>query len=267
MRVLVTGGTGMLGRQVVARLRDQRVDEVRALSRAAAPGRVQGDLETGDGLAEAVRDVDAIVHCATAGDMLHPTRDLAQTRNLLAAADGARPHVVYISIVGVDQIPFGLYRAKHACERMVASSGLPWTVLRATQFHELILMLAMITTRAPVGVTLRGWRSQPVDVAEVADRLAELALGTPAGRVADLGGPRVESIAELTRAYLAATGRQRPVLELPVPGRASAGFRAGLNLLGRTGERRGGTFEQFLRDHLAPDGTIAAPYDLSGRPH
>jgi uncharacterized protein YbjT (DUF2867 family) len=106
-----------------------------------------------------------------------------------------------------------------------------------------------------------------VDVAEVADRLAELALGTPAGRVADVGGPQVQSIAELTRAYLVATGRQRPVLELPVPGKASAGLRAGFNLLGPDGQRRGGTFEKFLRDHLAADGTLAAPYDLSGRPH
>jgi hypothetical protein len=57
------------------------------------------------------------------------------------------------------------------------------------------------------------------------------------------------------------------VLELPVPGKASYGFRAGFNLLGPDGQRRGGTFAQFLRDHLAPDGTIAAPYDLSGRPH
>jgi len=136
--VLVTGGAGVLGRPVVARLRERGAD-VRVLSRRAGgePGRVQGDLETGTGLVEAVAGVDVIVHCASAGDWLRPQRDVVQTRNLLAAVGPARPHIVYVSIVGVDRIRFGYYRAKLECERMIAASGLPWTVLRATQFHEL----------------------------------------------------------------------------------------------------------------------------------
>src|SRR5262245_7600903 len=103
MKVLVTGGTGVLGREVAPRLRE-RGAEVRVLTRKpdAGPGFVQGDLETGSGVAAAVAGMDAIAHCASAGDWRHPHRDLRQTRNLLAAANPSRPHVVYISIVGVD---------------------------------------------------------------------------------------------------------------------------------------------------------------------
>jgi Predicted nucleoside-diphosphate-sugar epimerases len=263
--VLVTGGSGVLGRPVVARLRERGAD-VRVLSRRAGgePGRVQGDLETGAGLAEAVAGVDVIVHCASAGDWLRPRRDIVQTRNLLAAVGAARPHLVYVSIVGVDRIRFGYYQAKYACEQMIASSGLPWTVLRATQFHELVLMFAMMLSRGPVAVSVRGFASQPVDVREVADRLADLALGEPAGRVRDLGGPRAEDMTDLLRQYLAATGRRKPVVRLPAFGNGAAGFRAGHNLPGPGADQGTRSFADFLREQAA-DGTIPAPYALRGR--
>jgi uncharacterized protein YbjT (DUF2867 family) len=263
MRVLVTGGTGVLGREVTRRLRD-RGAEVRVLTRRPDAGQARGDLETGAGLAEAVAGVDAIVHCASAGDWRRPQRDVAQTRNLIEAVTGSggRPHLVYVSIVGVDRMRFGLYRAKFACEKLIASSGLPWTVLRATQFHDLILMLAMVLARSPLVLAPRGMRSQPVEVGEAADRLVELALGGPAGRVADLGGPRVEAIDEMIRAYLAATGRRRPVLRVPLFGAAAADFRAGLHLLGPDGVRGQRAFADYLRERVAPNGTVAAPYVL-----
>jgi uncharacterized protein YbjT (DUF2867 family) len=269
MRVLVTGGTGVLGREVVARLRD-RVD-VRVLSRRSGPGRVQGDLESGAGLAEAVADIDAIAHCASSASWTRPERDLVQTRNLVAAVGDRRPHLVYVSIVGVDRIRFGYYQAKYACERLVESSGLPWTVLRATQFHELVLMFAMLLAKGPVAVVPRGMRGQPVDAGEVADRVADLVTGPPAGRVPDFGGPRVEEGIDLMRAYLAATGRHKPVLRIPLFGRAAADYRAGHHLVGDRGEasepttaRR--TFADFLRDRVGPDGAVSAPYQLRKRP-
>jgi uncharacterized protein YbjT (DUF2867 family) len=261
--VLVTGGTGVLGRQVVARLRERGAD-VRVLSRRPGdePGRVMGNLETGEGLAEAVAGVDAIAHCASGADWIRPHRDVAQTQKLLASVGDARPHLVYISIVGVDRIRFGYYRAKHTCERMIESSGLPWTVLRATQFHELVLTAAMLLSKGPVALSLRGVRDQPVDVGEVARRMADLVLAPPAGRAADFGGPKVEDFTDLFRQYLAATGRRKPVLPLPLFGRAVADFRAGYHLVGAHGERGQVSFADFLRSRVAGDGSIAAPYDL-----
>lgn len=264
--VLVTGGAGLLGREVVTRLRD-RGATVRVLSRRppAGPEYVQGDLETGTGIAEAVAGVDVIVHCASGGDWVRPQRDVVQTRNLLAAVGDARPHLVYISIVGVDRIRFGYYRAKVACERMIESSGLPWTVLRTTQFHELVLMFAMLLSKGPVALALRGIADQPVDVGEVADRLTDLTLGPPAGRVADLGGPQVQDFADLVRQYLAATGRRKPVLRLPLFGRGAADFRAGHHLLGPGADRGQRSFADYLRSRVAADGSIAAPYELRRR--
>lgn len=267
-RVLVTGGTGVVGRALVDRLRDRGVAEVRVLTRRPPEpglGHVTGDLETGAGLAAAVAGVDVIVHCATAADYLRPRRDVVQARRLLAALGTARPHLVYISIVGVDRVRFGYYRAKLATEWLIESSGLPWTVLRTTQFHDLALMFLMLMTRPPVVVVPRGFRGQPVDVGEVADRLAALALGAPAGRVPDFGGPRVESAEELTRTYLTATGRRRPALRLPVPGRVAADFRAGGHLLSAGAMRGERTFADYLRSRVRPDGTIDAPYQLKGR--
>jgi uncharacterized protein YbjT (DUF2867 family) len=148
---------------------------------------------------------------------------------------------------------------------MIESSGLPWTVLRATQFHELILMFLMLLAKGPVAVTVRGFASQPVDVGEVADRTTDLALGEPAGRVADLGGPRVGDMTDLMRQYLAASGRRKPVVRLPAFGRGARDFRAGYNLLGPGADQGTRSFADYLRAQVAADGRIAAPYELRGR--
>lgn len=131
--ILVTGGTGRLGRLVVARLLDSGCD-VRVLARhdRAAPAGVTffaADLRTGQGIEPAVRAAAAIIHCATS------TRgDAGATRNLVAAASRAgSAHLVYVSIVGIDRIAsWGYPKAKLQAEQIVASSGLPWTILRVT---------------------------------------------------------------------------------------------------------------------------------------
>ena len=144
---------------------------------------------------------------------------------------------MYISVVGADRIPvvspidramFGYFAAKRAAEQVIADSGLPWTTLRATQFHDATLLTVRQrpTTGAPVPA---GFRFQPIDAGEVAAWLVELALGAPVGLVPDLGGPRVYGLADLVRSYLRATHRHRPILPVRVPGGAAA-LRAGANL-------------------------------------
>jgi uncharacterized protein YbjT (DUF2867 family) len=236
MTVLVTGGTGTLGSALVARL-----DQPRVLSRRPGPGRVVGDLRTGEGLDEAVADVSVIVHCATA-----PRGDADATARLVAAARRAgTPHLVYVSIVGVDRIPLPYYREKVRAERVVEESGLPATILRATQFHDLLATLFATTARAGVLPVLAGTSFQPVAVDDVAVRLADVVAGPPQGRVADLGGPEVRGMADLARAWRRATGRRRPVLPLRLPGAIARGYRSGAHL---TPAHADGvtTFEQFL---------------------
>jgi uncharacterized protein YbjT (DUF2867 family) len=244
--ILVTGGTGTLGRLVAEALEADN-SAVRVLSRRPAPPGRQGagrwataDLKTGRGIDAAVAGAEVIVHCATGrGDPL-------AARNLIEAAKRAgHPHLVYISIVGIEQIPAGYYKSKVAVERQVASAGLPWTMLRATQFHQLILRGCEFLSLPPAMLVPAGTSFQPIDAAEVAGRLADLASGPPAGRVADMGGPEILGAAALARAYLRARGRRRPVLPVRLPGAVFAGYRNGFHLapddrVGRV------TFAQFL---------------------
>jgi uncharacterized protein YbjT (DUF2867 family) len=251
--ILVTGGTGVLGRRLVPLLAARA--DVRVLTRrdGAVEGAttVRGDLDTGEGLPAALEGADVIVHAATAGfDRRRPDRDVAATERLLAAVSG-EPHLVYVSIVGVDEIPLAYFQAKFATERLIERSGLPWTTLRATQFHDLVLTALSVLAKAPVAVVPRGIAVQPVDAGEVAERLTTLALGEPAGRVPDLGGPRVEGLDDLMRAYLTAVRRRRPVVRVPLPGKAAAAYRAGRHLIPdhATGVR------SFTDDLLARVGT------------
>ena len=247
-RILVAGGTGTVGRVVVDRLTDADA-QVRVLSRgrrATDPAErvryVVGDVTTGAGLTEALSDVDTVVAC------LDPVDRLVE-----AALRAGTPHLVYISIVGVDRVPFGYYQRKFADEQRIIDSGLPWTILRATQFHDLIATALRVLAYSPVLAVPAGFRFQPIDVGEVGSRLAELALAEPAGRVPDIGGPQVLSATELARRYLAAAGKRRPVLRLPLPGRVARAFRSGGNL---APDRAVGTitFDTYLQEHFADSG-------------
>lgn len=255
--ILLTGGTGTLGSRVTPLLRDAGC-KVRVLSRHAHEPTdgieyVTGDLATGEGIDAAVAGVDTIVHCAgsTKGDDV-------KTRHLVRAATQAgAPHLVYISVVGVDRIPvvsgvdralFGYFASKLAAERVVADSGLPWTTLRATQFHELTLTVIQQMAKLPLIPAPAGFRVQPVDGGEVAARLVELALGEPSGLVPDVGGPRVYEFTELIRGYLRATGRRRLVMPMKVPGKAARAYREGANLAPDQAVGRR-TWEDFLAHH------------------
>ncbi len=256
--ILVTGGTGTLGKLVVPRLREAGA-KVRVLSRKAraADGDVEfvrGDLDTGAGIEAAVAGTDIIVHCAGA-----QKGDGDKARALVRAASGAgTPHLVNISVVGADRVPqagrldramFGYFGSKLAAERVIADSGLPWTTLRATQFHDLWLTVARALARLPVIPVASGVRFQPVDAGEVAARLAELALGSPSGLAPDIAGPRIYPMADLVRGYLRAAGKRRPLLPMRLPGQAAAAVRAGANL---APERATGllTWEDFLAARL-----------------
>lgn len=244
--ILVTGGTGRLGRVLAQRLLGEG-REVRVLSRRSAPPGTPyawrtGDLGTGAGIAEAVDGVDTIVHCATT---VRRGGDVEATQKLL----GTGAHLVYISIVGIDKIPFFYYNNKLAAERLIEKSGEPWTILRATQFHDLVAGFTKSQLLLPVVATVKG-RFQPIDVRDVADRLVELALGRPQGRVPDIGGPEVRDAADLARACLAAAGKRRPVVTVPLGGKAGRAFRAGGNL---TPEHADGkiTFEDYLEKYIS----------------
>lgn len=241
MRIAVAGGTGVVGRHITEVAR-RRGHEVTVLARS------QGvDLTTGAGLdltgVQAVIDVTSV---QTTGAAKAVRFFQAVTDTLLAAeqAAGVAHHVV-LSIVGVEAAPYGYYAGKAAQERRVEAGQVPWTVLRATQFHEFAGQIFTRTKTGPVAI-VPTMRSQPVAAAEVAARLVELAETGPAGRVPDLAGPRVERMAELSRRWAAATGAPGHVVEVPIPGGMGRVMRDG-TLLARPGSQLGKlTFDQWL---------------------
>jgi uncharacterized protein YbjT (DUF2867 family) len=251
--ILVTGGTGTLGRHVVPLLRDAG-HELRILSRRSREPRagveyVTGDLRAGEGIEPAVDGVGTVLHLAGG-----PKGDDAATRNLARAASSAGVrHLVHISVIGADTVPLGWFRSKLGAEEAVAGSGVPWTTLRAAQFHDLVLAVVQKMATMPVVPVPGGLRFQPVDARDVADRLVELTLGEPAGLVPDLAGPQVYPMAELVGGYLRARGTRRPMLPVRMPGRAGRAYRAGVNLSleGATVGTR--SWEDFLAERRVAD--------------
>jgi uncharacterized protein YbjT (DUF2867 family) len=224
---LVTGATGTLGTPTVARLRAAG-HGVRALSRRSGPGLTTGDLLTGAGIREAVAGADTVLHLATGP---RGKGDVEATRTLLDAATAAGVrHLVLISIVGIEDVPLGYYRDKVVIERLVRESGLPYSLLRATQFHSFVEAMFTAQRRSPV-VVAPAFPLQPIAVDEVADRLIQLADSAPAGRVADIGGPEQQRVPDLARLWARATDTRRPVVPLSLPGKLFAAYRAGFALV------------------------------------
>jgi uncharacterized protein YbjT (DUF2867 family) len=245
--VLVTGGTGRLGQRLLEPLQAAG-HAVRQMSRrGTGPGGVRADLATGLGLPTALAGAELVVHAASdpRGDPWNV--DVAGTRRLVEAVDRGRlQHLVYVSIVGVDRIPYGYYRAKFAAEQVLLASGLPVTLLRVTQFHDFVDDLLDTARRGPVLPVPMGWRAQPVDVGEVAAHVVEVCAAPPAGGVVEFSGPQDLSAADLARAWVAARAPGAHVVATPVPGKLSTAFRDGAAL--PSGGARG---RRTYAEHLA----------------
>ncbi len=222
--ILVTGGTGTLGRPLVEKLRTDGCD-VRVLSRHEGESRVVGNLRTGTGLDAAVAGARTIIHCATDGKT-----DVSMTGNLITAAQRAGvQHLVYISIVGVDRHPLPYYRAKLNAEHLIESSNIGWTILRATQFHDLVYGVFHGQLLLPV-MLAPACSFQPISTRDVATRLTEIAQAAHAGHATDIGGPEVTTSVELARQYLDSTQRRRRIIPLRLPGKTFAAYASGHHL-------------------------------------
>lgn len=235
MRVLITGATGPLGREV-ARLAMRAGHSVVGLShRVRSPkfrdaGWVLADLATGEGLRVAVGDADAIVHAAT--DRAHHDQvDVEGTARLVRAArEGRVRHFVYVSMAGVDDIPLPYYKSKRAAEQIVMGGGLPYSILRATQFHHTIERQLRALSIMPFVLPLpKAFVVQSVDVGEVAERLVRCLDERPRGRLADLGGPHVLPLGDAASVWMRMNRVRKRIVHVPVPGVAASAFRAQMN--------------------------------------
>jgi uncharacterized protein YbjT (DUF2867 family) len=225
MRIAVAGGTGTIGRRLVLVLaRDGH--EVRALSRAATEYPV--DLRTGAGLDAALEGCDVVVDASNGPPSRKARAVLVQgSRRLLEAERRAGVgHHVCMSIVGIDDVPIGYYRVKVEQERAVESGGVPWTIVRSTQFHDLLGAMLSAVGRRHVLPTARA-QFQPVDVDEAAAAVAAMATGAARLGRATVAGPEVHDLRSLARMWREATGRRVIEIPIPLPGKLGRALREG----------------------------------------
>lgn len=248
MRIAVAGATGTVGHLVV-RVAEERGHEVVPLSRSAGV-----DVVTTQGLDAALRGADAVVDVLNTPSVLRQPAVAyfeATTRNLLAAEVRAGiGHHVALSIVGIDGVDAGYYAGKLAEERRVAAGPVPFSLLRATQFHEFadrFLRMARLGRLALVPVGLL----RPVAASEVAARLVHAAEDGPGGRLNDLAGPRDELLTGMVGRLAAAEGDPVRPVELRLPGPFWRGLRSGVLRGGPDADRGVEPFDAWLAARTA----------------
>jgi uncharacterized protein YbjT (DUF2867 family) len=249
MTVAVVGGTGTLGALVVADLLG-RGERVAVLSRRAAgvPAGAEHrrvDLTSGEGLDLALDGVRAVVDASNSQKTAKETLVAGTTRLLEAGARAGVANHVTISIVGCDRLAISYYKVKVEQEEALEAGEVPWTLLRATQFHQLVD--SALAEAARFGVRPTGTaKVQPIDPAPVASRLAEAALAAPAGRLPDIAGPRVQTLTELSDAWARARGKHRLHLRVPAWGKIGKALAAGA-ICDERASAPGEDFEEWLR--------------------
>ncbi len=254
-RVLVTGGTGTLGTQLVPRL-VARGHEVRTLSRhgptdraggqrPAGVSHVRGDVRTGEGLADAMGGMDVVIHAATS-PRLERAVEVGGTANVVTTAAREGAHLVYVSIVGVDAMRFSYYRAKYAAEKLVETGDAPWTIQRATQFHDLLDRFL----GWKVFFVTRHLSFQPVDTGDVSERLADIVESGPRGRAEDFGGPAVMALRDMAATRRRITGSATLLVPVPAVG-VFRDYDEGRHLCPDHADGRR-TWEEWLRDRAVP---------------
>jgi uncharacterized protein YbjT (DUF2867 family) len=260
--ILITGGTGHLGHETIARLQGDTSKKIRVLARS--PGEdssvdwVKGDLATGDGIADAVAGAQTVVHAATfspaarrgyllPADMFRspPAVDVDGTRRLLDEARRAGvAHFLYVSIVGVEHARLPYARLKAAAEKLVRSSEVPWSIARATGFYWLLDRMLGRLERLPVWPLPTRVPMQTVDSADFAGYLVECLAEGPRGDREDFAGPEILRLGEIAKQYQDARGIRRRLLAIPLP---AAVARAAGGLTAADGRRGTTTWAEWLR--------------------
>ncbi|SOD71400.1 uncharacterized protein YbjT [Jatrophihabitans sp. GAS493] len=239
----MAGGTGVVGRHVVAALRGAEYEPV-VISRSNGV-----DLTTGLRLAEALSGCAGVIDVSNVNTSSRKTSvDFFSrvTENLIAASTAAGvQHLIALSIVGIDDVDFAYYEGKRRQEQMLLASGAPVTIQRATQFHEFAGQILARTQKGPLALVPK-MLTQPVAAAEVGDLLAELVPTQPAGRGVDFGGPERHELPELVRKFLAANQEKVRVVPVRIPGSAGRAMANGALTTGAGARISTITFDQWL---------------------
>jgi len=249
MKVAVAGGTGTVGRYVVEAARDRGLD-ITLLTRSSGV-----DLITGKGLRPALEGVDAVIdvsNLTTLSAKKATSFFTTVTTNLLRAErEASIGHHVALSVVGIDAIDSSYYAGKLAQERAIDAFGMPYTLMRAGQFHEFAEQVLEQTTIAGLSLIPKTLM-RPVAARDVARRLVGAAEGGPAGRIADFVGPRDETlIGVVRRMFRFDHAVRRGSVEVRIPGSYGRGLASGSLRGGANRVESSMDFDAWLRtaDH------------------
>jgi uncharacterized protein YbjT (DUF2867 family) len=244
MTVAIVGGTGMLGRRVAAEM-EARGHKIRVLSRHAAEYRV--DLATGDGLGTALAGCDVVVDASNSSSRKPAGILVDGSRRLLEAEAAAGvAHHVCVSMVGCDQVPMSYFRVKADQERVVRQGAVPWSIVRSTQFHELVGTVIAAAGRWRVLPMPRGVL-QPVACADTARAVVGVATGAPLKKCLTVAGPEVREVRDLARTWRKVTGHRAALMPMPVPGTVGRALRSGALTAPRPDVRGTTSFADWLR--------------------
>lgn len=263
--VLVAGGTGHLGRDLVSRLKG--FYRVRVLARSAGSDPdvewIHGDLATGDGIAEALAGSQTVIHAATLSPAARrgyivpkdlwsspSSVDRDGTARLLEHAGAAGVgHLIYVSIVGIDKPRVPYLQRKLEAENLVRQGPVPWSIARAAQFHWLLDRMLGKMARLPI-VPLPDISVEPVDTTDFADYVVEAVGRGPSGRLTDFGGPEVLTFTQAFDQWQDIRGRPVRTMRVPLPSAARDAATA-MSVSGPDSRRGEITWAEWLRTHTA----------------
>jgi uncharacterized protein YbjT (DUF2867 family) len=263
--VLITGGTGHLGRDLISRLKGSYRVRVLARSTGSDPDVewIRGDLATGEGIADALADSQMLIHAATLSPAARrgfivpkdlwssPSEvDRDGTARLLdqAAAAGVG-HILYVSIVGIDRPRVPYLRRKLEAEYLIRQGPVPWSIARATQFHWLLDRMLGKVARLPI-VPLPDIQVEPVDTTDFADYVVESIGNGPAGRLADFGGPEVLTFSDAFDQWRRIRDGAARTMRFPLP-QAATTAAAAMSISDPSSRHGTLTWAEWLGTHAA----------------
>lgn len=261
-KILVVGGSGVLGSSVVATLQREQVDFLSgsrtpiksdsygAVSQSANVPWKRIDLATGEGLLQALEGVDTVFHLASAPTKIgNESFEVVATRNLLKGLNQSDvKHLIYSSIVGVDTIQYSYYRAKRSAELLIQESHIPYTILRATQFHNLLDFVIGKLLSLPIGFIPRQLNVQPIHVDTVTAELYRLAQVGPQQIIVNLGGPKVYDVGTMAQLWMKARHVSKSVIPIPTVGSLMKSLAKGENTCPDKKAIGSPDWEEYLRE-------------------
>lgn len=232
LKILVTGSTGQLGSALPNHLKNSGY-KVKLTSRRKPDGFedfewTYSDLSSGEGLEEAVKDADVILHAATSPMKNSKSVEVSGFKELLKKTQHVK-HFIYPSIVGIDEIPFNYYKLKLEAEELLKKSSIPHTIVRATQFHHFIDHLFLSKPFLKRYIVPGKFKCQSVDAGEFAEHLTGLVDKEPQGRAKDFGGPDVMTLREMAELKIKLNNEPNKVLSLSLTGKLYKSFCDGKN--------------------------------------